>query len=185
MRLFVGIPLAATVVAELAATTAGMKHGADGLRWSAPEGWHITLQFLGNTTKEQYACVTAALSAVRAARVPLQVGELGFFDRAGVFFADVVPTRELAGLQKAVVTANEACGFVEEARPYHPHITLARIQRSGGRNGGGRDELKRLKERVKQQSKCSSFVATEFVLYESVTGPDGARYEVRERFGLN
>ena len=45
MRLFIGIPLSAAVVRELAALTAGLKSADDGLRWSAEAGWHITLQF--------------------------------------------------------------------------------------------------------------------------------------------
>ncbi len=43
MRLFIGIPLAAEVVKELAALTARLKSPQDGLRWSAEAGWHITL----------------------------------------------------------------------------------------------------------------------------------------------
>lgn len=49
MRLFIGIPLAADVVRELAALTARLRSPSDGLRWSAAEDWHITLQFLGQT----------------------------------------------------------------------------------------------------------------------------------------
>jgi 2'-5' RNA ligase len=121
------------------------------------------------------------MGAVRAARVPVQVGEPGFFDRAGVFFADVALTPELVGLQKQVVAANEKCGFEAEARPYHPHITLARIKKS---EGIGR-ALKGLKERVRQPVKFSRFVAAEFVLYESVPVAGGSRYDLLERFRLN
>ncbi len=133
MRLFVGIPLAEAVTEEVAALTARLKRKDDGLRWSAPESWHITLQFLGSTTEEQYGCVTAALGGVAGAPVAVQLTELGVFERAGVFHVDVALTAELAELQRRVTRANEACGFVAEARTYHPHITLARIQRKAGR----------------------------------------------------
>ena len=133
MRLFVGIPLAEAVTQEVAALTARLKRDNDGLRWSAPESWHITLQFLGNTTEEKYACVAAALGGVAGAPVGVQLTELGVFEGAGVFHVDVALTKELTDLQRRVTRANEACGFVAEERTYDPHITLARIQTKTGR----------------------------------------------------
>jgi RNA 2',3'-cyclic 3'-phosphodiesterase len=180
MRLFVGIPLNPAVVQELSAVAEQLRSINDGLRWSAPESWHITLQFLGNTSQAKYDCVTRLLGDVRAARLPVWLEELGFFDRAGVFFAGVQLTPELTGLQRLVVAANEKCGFVPETRPYHPHITLARSKRAMQGHG-----LRELRSRLSGQPKFSDFVAEEFLLYESVLERSGARYEVRERFPLN
>src|SRR5208282_1689707 len=100
MRLFVGIPLADAVVRELGNVIARLREGETArpgsrLRWTAPESWHITLQFLGNATPEQLEFLRAHLGAVRGAEVPVKLGELGCFDRAGVFFADVTVTPEL------------------------------------------------------------------------------------------
>jgi 2'-5' RNA ligase len=177
MRLFIGIPLAAQVVNELAALTARLKSPTDGLRWSAEAGWHITLQFLGQTSAEQYACVTAGLHTILYTPFEIQLEPPGFFDRAGVFFAGARISPDLAGLQEKVVAATMPCGFVPEDRPYHPHITLARDK-------GGRQGLRRLKSRVPDKVQFSSFTANEFLLYQSFPGPSGSRYEVRERFAL-
>lgn len=178
MRLFVGIPLAAVVMNELAALTSRLKSPNDGLRWSAAEGWHITLQFLGQTSEEQYACVTAGLRQVRRVSFEIQLEPPGFFDRAGVFFAGVRLSPGLTGLQLHVVAATRPCGFVPEERPYHPHITLARDKR-------GLHGLRKLKSRVPTEVQFSAFHATEFLLYQSFPGPGGSRYEVRERFLLS
>ncbi len=132
MRLFVGIPLAAAVIGELAAVSARLKSKEDGLRWTAPESWHITLEFLGNTGEEKYASLVEHLRQVHSPPVPVRLEELGFFDRAGVFFAGVGLTPELLALEKRVAAATEICGFAHEARPYHPHITLARSKGEGG-----------------------------------------------------
>ncbi len=184
MRLFVGIPLAEAVTEEVAALTARLKRKDDGLRWSAPESWHITLQFLGSTTEEQYGCVTAALGGVAGAPVAVQLTELGVFERAGVFHVDVALTAELAELQRRVTRANEACGFVAEARTYHPHITLARIQRKAGRGTetGRGQALREAAARAGKRPRFTRFIAEEFLLYESVPGPAGSRYVARERF---
>ncbi len=73
MRLFVGIPLADAVARELAAVVGRLRssesaalRGSDGLRWTEPESWHITLQFLGNSTAEQLECLKARLGEVRS-----------------------------------------------------------------------------------------------------------------------
>src|SRR5271156_6582617 len=125
MRLFAGIPLAAAVIDELSTISVRLRSSADGLRWSAPESWHITLQFLGNTGQEQYDCIVARLRELRSPAVSIQMEGLGFFERAGVFFAGVALTPGLLLLQQRVTATTALCGFVPETRPYHPHVTLA------------------------------------------------------------
>jgi RNA 2',3'-cyclic 3'-phosphodiesterase len=179
MRLFIGIPLAASVIEQLEKVSMRHRVEKDGLRWSTPESWHITLQFLGSTSDIQYECVVARLRALHSAPVPIELDELGFFDRAGIFFAGVALTPELLALQRQVTAATLPCGFTPEERPYHPHITLARSK--GRRNAVGLDTLK---AKIRHQPKFSRFVAEEFLLYESFTRPTGSQYETRERFHL-
>jgi 2'-5' RNA ligase len=184
MRLFVGIPLADAAAREVGAVVERLRSnesvGRDGrLRWTAPESWHITLQFLGNATEEQLECLKARLGEVRSEPVPVQLGELSCFERVGVFFADVTVTPELAALEKIVAAATSRCGFVAETRTFHPHITLARMK------GQGRGaELRALRAKVLSQPAFMRFTARAFVLYESHLGPGGARYEARMRVAL-
>ena len=192
MRLFVGIPLAdaverelATVVARLRSKESGLRQSesgarqSGGLRWTVPQSWHITLQFLGNATPEQYECLAARLGKVRSAPVQVQLGELGCFDRAGVFFVDVMVTRELATLEQRVVAATGSCGFVAETRPFHPHITLARAKGQGRVTG-----LRELGAGIRGQPAFTRFTARELVLYESHLGAGSAQYEAKTRFEL-
>jgi 2'-5' RNA ligase len=179
MRLFVGIPLAPEVLAELAKLTVRLRSSGDNLRWTAPESWHITLQFLGNTDPETYRCLIAQLHEVHAAPVPVHLAELAFFDRAGVFFADVEPTPPLVALAARVSSATSICGFSPETRPFHPHITLARAKgQSRGR------PLQSLVQRIKDQPAFPRFRACEFLLYESHLSPAGSTYVIRHRFPL-
>jgi 2'-5' RNA ligase len=176
MRLFVGIPLAAVVIEELSAVSMRLQTSEDGLRWSAAESWHITLQFLGSAP--EYECIVTRLRELRSPPLPVHLDGLGFFERAGVFFAGVGLTPELQALQQRVTAATAHCGFVPETRPYHPHITLAR-SKSKGLNA-----LRALKGKIRREPRFSDFVAEEFVLYESVPGAKGSHYENRERFSL-
>lgn len=180
MRLFVGIPLAASVSEELSKLAARLRRKDDGLRWPAPESWHVTLQFLGSVDEQRYGCVVERLGEVRSAAVHVALEGVGVFDRAGIFFAGVKVSPELVALQQRVTAAMEGCGFVPEERPYHPHITLAR---SKGREGAR--VLRGLKGRVQREPKFGGFVAEEFLLYESLPEPGGSRYVVRERFRLD
>lgn len=182
MRLFIGIPLAPAVAEQLGGLRARLESPGDGLRWSTPESWHITLQFLGATSKSEYACVVQRLRCLHAPFVPIQLEGIGFFDRAGVFFAGIHATPALASLQALVTAATSHCGFQPEDRPYHPHITLAR--RKGQSNG-----IRNLKARIESlhvtAPRFCAFTAPDFLLYESVPGPSGSHYEVRDRFPLH
>jgi RNA 2',3'-cyclic 3'-phosphodiesterase len=179
MRLFLGIALADAVVRELEIVVARLRSGGSELRWTEPDSWHITLQFLGYTTPEQYECLTAQLGEVRSEPVSVQLGSLDCFERAGVFFADVAATQGLATLAERVLAATDRCGFAAETRPFHPHITLARVK------GQGREaELRALASRMRGEPAFTPFMAREFLLYESHLSAEGARHDVRGRFPL-
>jgi len=178
MRLFVGIPLATVVVDELTRVTQRLRSKDDGLRWSSPESWHITLQFLGNTGRDQYECALARLHEIHLRAVPIEIDAMGFFDRAGIFFAGVKVSPELISLERHVVAATTLCGFTPETRPYHPHITLAR-SKSNERG------LRSLKARLQNPHEFTGFLAEEFVMYESVPTSTGSHYEARQRFSLS
>jgi RNA 2',3'-cyclic 3'-phosphodiesterase len=177
VRLFIGIPMAATVMEQLAAVRSRLERPNDGLRWSAPESWHITLQFLGTTTPSQYDCLLLHLKTIKPGPAPVKLEGLGFFERPGVFFAGVHLSPELIALQRGVVAATSQCGFEPEDRPYHPHITLAR-------NRGRENGVRALKSCVGPPPDFTGFVADAFLLYESFLSAQGSRYEVRARFGL-
>jgi 2'-5' RNA ligase len=177
MRLFVGIPLGTQVLGELMQVVNRLRLPEDGLRWTAPATWHITLQFLGEASGEQYESLLASLCKVEQPKFSVKLETLGGFERSGVFIVSVQLSLELLALQKSVLAATGPCGFQPETRPYQPHITLARsrVARSG---------LGSLTRRLQAQTCFSACTATEFLLYESFLGPGGARYEVRGRFPL-
>ena len=191
MRLFAGIALAEAVVRELEAVVARLRaaiaHAGGRLRWTAPDTWHITLQFLGNATPGQFDCLLKALAEVRSAPVPVALGPLGWLDRTGVLYADVEAAPALTALALWIAEATSPCGFAADARPFHPHITLAREAGTGERKPrrAGRSELSRgLATRAGAMPPFPRFSAGEFLLYESHLSPAGARYEVRARFRL-
>ncbi|HTW61408.1 MAG TPA: RNA 2',3'-cyclic phosphodiesterase [Terracidiphilus sp.] len=177
MRLFLAIPLAESVAAELARLTSRLRSAAPDLRWSAPDSWHITLQFLGETTPAQYECLIPRLAGLRSPPFLVRLAQPGLFDRAAILHLGVEPTPQLLELQQRIVAETTPCGFEPESRPYHPHITLAR-SKSRSRN------LHSLAARLPGQGSLTAFTAREFLLYESHLSSSGSTYEVRHRFPL-
>lgn len=182
MRLFVGIALNSEAKQAIAAWTSELREAFLRLRWSLPEQWHVTLQFLGETDEESCSCVVERLREVHAQAADIELSEPGFFERAGVFHISVTPTASLIALHDEVEQALLPCGFEPEERAFSPHITLARRK---GR--GPSPDFARMKKAVrwgKPAARLPSFQANEFLLYQSFTGPEGSKYEVRERFPL-
>jgi len=179
MRLFIAISLASGVVDALNSLSHSLRLANDGLRWSSPDTWHITLQFLGETSIETYSCLVQHLNQIKSPPVPIWVHGTGSFDRAGVFFAGVNVSPELRQLEKLVTTATSRCGLAAEDRPYHPHVTLARA-----RGDNRAQALRKLQSRANRDAEFAAFTAQEFLLYESFLDARGARHEIRERFPL-
>jgi 2'-5' RNA ligase len=176
MRLFIGIGLPAPIAEALAKSATSLVHPASAtkIRWTPPANMHITLSFLGQVHEARRDVIEQALATVHAPRMRLELSGFGTFDRGGVLFADVKRTPALLALAEQVVAKMEGCGFAREDRPYSPHITLAR----------SRDRLHLPSSSPEDPAFHQSFEAAEFRLYQSLTLPGGAQYEVLRSFRL-
>ncbi|MGE0685589.1 MAG: RNA 2',3'-cyclic phosphodiesterase [Dehalococcoidia bacterium] len=110
------------------------------LRWTRPEGIHLTLKFLGETPRSLSGPIDHGLrESVEAIRAfSLQLGRLGTFeDRRGprVLWVDVEgeqePLLELA--RRVDVALSLEADLPREQRPFQPHLTLARIPEEAAR----------------------------------------------------
>jgi len=75
----------------------------------------------------------------------------------------------LPALAAAIDAALEPLGLKKEDRPYHPHLTLARV---------ANDNIRELRERIADMKNpaLGSFEAAEFHLYLSKPGPASSVY---------
>ncbi len=178
MRLFIGIPLPTKVKRELSAISSRLRSADDGLRWSSPESWHITLQFLGNVEAEQYESVVLRLRDLRCRSIAVSFEGLSFLGNS-VLIARVKPSPRLLELHQRVTKATESCGFISEFRTYRPHVTLAR-----GRERRSAILHRGVAGKWSLETRLAGFRAVEFLLYESFLESSGSRYEIRERFPL-
>lgn len=175
MRLFIAIPLPSSARASLAAQARSISHIAPILRWLQPVNWHLTLQFLGNSTSERAQALMGGIQNVNGTHLELQLSNLNCFDRAGALVALVLASAQLKALQERVTTITARHGFAAEPRPFTPHITLARWKGSLPRATS--DALNKVQLDAK-------FVADRFALFQSFTEPSGARYEMLQSYSL-
>ena len=150
-----------------------------GGRRTAREQWHITLQFLGNG-----ADVDAVTSALQSEPVGLGAGEvrlsgadaLGNRRRARIVALGLCDgeawMRELAN---AVERRLAPLGYTRvESEPFVAHLTLARFRAP--------TDLRGLCAAVGPEPVGPSWSVDEFVLFESILGPEGARHVLRAKF---
>jgi len=107
------------------------------ITWVPSERLHVTVRFIG----EVDAARAEAIAAVFAPDVPLAPFELAL-ERVGTFpehgpprvlWAGVgVGADALVALEREVSLRLDRCGVPREDRPYHPHLTLARVREPGG-----------------------------------------------------
>ncbi|MFJ9444821.1 RNA 2',3'-cyclic phosphodiesterase [Kitasatospora sp. NPDC101235] len=130
MRLFVAVipPVAALQgLADAVAPVRGLP-GADRLRWTTAEGWHLTLAFLGQVPAERLPELETGLAAVAEVHPVhrLRIAGSGRFGDRVLWAGVEGQTWALRRLAEAVAEATvEVTGETDDFA-FHPHVTLAR-----------------------------------------------------------
>lgn len=108
------------------------------VRWTRPEGIHLTLQFLGEVAEGRIGAITDALREACRPFAPFsfQVEGLGCFPdlrHPRVVWVGVnESTGALRALHQAVSEALRPLGFRPD-KAFHPHLTLGRAKRGASR----------------------------------------------------
>jgi 2'-5' RNA ligase len=191
MRLFVALDIDESIRNCLVNFRDEMRSLAPGVRWVAPETFHITLQFLGETQKLEP--ITTALATVRAKPVTMSFRAAGFFpnpNRARVFWVGIHSDPNLEHLVSEIGIALAPLGFTRDQEEYHPHLTLARAgsgrpqQRPGDKPAPGLQQV-RAKLEAMPPPEFGTMTANEFILYQSTLSPSGSLYKKLARYPLS
>ena len=176
MRLFTGLSLAPKTLQQADNILAELRPAAD-LRWSPLANLHITTAFVGKWDADSREDLKTALAAIPGpGPIPIAIAGFGFFPNphhpAHLFLA-VKPEPALTALTTlaaSIETALVSLGTPRETRPYHPHVTLARI---------ARENIVQLRFKIASMQNIfplEVFEATAFHLYESRPTPAGSVY---------
>ena len=179
LRLFVAIELSDEVREALGWLQAELRsRGLEKLRWVRPQGIHLTLKFLGETSADKVPMIEEALGkAVEAAPAhELALGAIGTFggNNPRVLWIDLRGDLEvMLGLQERVDSVLAELGFPRERRKFAPHLTLARVRPEIAHEMAGP-----LARAIRAAGPPTATVAIrEVSLMRSVLGPGGAVYE--------
>ncbi len=141
-----------------------------GSRAVFPGNFHITLAFLGNVNVNQRACVEQIANTIQCSSFKLTINNAGYWHKPRILW--VGPSempKALVNLATALRDGAIECGVQMDMRPYNAHVTLMR-------------KIARLPEGL--AIRPFPWVAKRFVLIESITRPEGVRYEVIREWEL-
>jgi 2'-5' RNA ligase len=182
MRLFVAVDLAeavraaaADIACSLSRSLAGANVGGD-VSWVKPANLHLTLRFIGHVSEQLGGRIGTALQPPFE-MPPFRVRLAG----AGTFPESRPPRvlwlgvaeggSSLRGLAAGIESRLGALGLAPEARPFHAHLTLARVRRQDRRIAAA---IRRALEGVGLDA--GEWLVDHATLYESKLSPKGSTY---------
>jgi len=185
VRLFVAVNLPAAERRAAYEAAAPLRDARLPFKWVAEDSIHVTLRFLGEVEEARARPIGEALAAaVRPARpFDVTLGGVGAFPslaRPRVVWMGVERHPALELLANDVEKALMALAFEPELRPFHPHLTLGRAERSA--RPAALSGLEHLAAAIEYQG---AIVVESVDLMQSVLTPKGATYTVLSRAALS
>ncbi|MFN4244537.1 MAG: RNA 2',3'-cyclic phosphodiesterase [Brevinematia bacterium] len=142
------------------------------------ENIHITLKFIGETTKTKE--ILGILDKITFKKFQICLKNVGVFPNTHaprVFWVGIEKNQEMESLFKIIERSLENIEIPKEKREFSPHITLARFKTI--------TNIQKLKEILKAYNKdFGEFDVKEFILYKSELAHPNPRYYPIKSFKL-
>jgi len=176
MRVFLAVPSEPLWVESARGLVERVRRSLPRASWTRSESWHVTLKFLGEVEADLVRRFAEAVAPAALETVPgeIQAAAATVFPERGrprVLGIGFSPSPGVDSISRLASAAGEAAsrlGSQEESRPFHPHVTLARIRDSWPASAV--DEYRREVEAWP----FPSWLARSCVLFESRLDPAGA-----------
>ena len=151
--------------------------------WSREANLHLTLKFLGDVDRSSVPAFSNAVSRAVEGLAPFPV----VVERTGVFpkrraprvlwlgISD--PLGKLADLHSRLEDESDRDGFSKEVRPFHPHLTLARL-----RNPRDAHEVVQAHEQLLFNPE--KILVSELLVIRSELNSAGSKYTVLSKHSL-
>jgi len=185
IRSFLAIELPEPILRKIEEVEADLKSAHADARWVSPEKIHLTLKFFGNIEASRIDSIFKSIEEPVRTTQPfsLKVQGVGAFPNMKsprvIWMGLVNGSQILISFQKEIEAQLEKIGFQPEDRPFRPHLTLARVKSSRGRN----DLVGRMEKHKEEE--FGDFQVERVILFKSDLKPSGPIYTaLRElRFG--
>lgn len=103
------------------------------INWVDTDSLHLTLRFLGNTKRLQLYELVDRLETLFSEKLKFEITleGTGYFkskNQPRVLFLKIHESGELLQLVSDIDKQVIACGFIDQQKTFHPHVTLGRIK---------------------------------------------------------
>lgn len=178
MRQFLAINIEPELRRDIHDATSALRDAAPSMSWVREAQLHLTLKFLGERSEETAERVASTMRDVasRHRQVGIVLRGIGAFPnlrRPRVVWMGIDQEPRLELLHHDVEVACERLGFEIDARPFRPHLTLARAK---GRTS--LDELRALSRAAKGIEVEVETMVESIDLMSSEPSPSGSTYRV-------
>ena len=141
LRVFLAVELSSNLRKKVAELQRELRGTLPTINWVHPESIHLTLKFLGYIAPAMVEQLLTAIEPIRKRQtsIMVEIQGLGVFPhihRPRILWIGC--TGDMPSLLNCVSRIEgtlEAFGFPPEEKPYHPHLTLARIKHDNSKVG--------------------------------------------------
>lgn len=176
-RLFVAIDLPEHIKDDISSTFMAIP----GTRWIEDAQLHLTLRFIGEVDNTITEKVALSLNSATVAPFNLVLKGVGHFPprrEPRILWVGIADNPELTKLQNKIERAIISTGIAPDARKFHPHITIARLN-------GAPTEKVALFLSGHSLFKTEPFEISQYHLYCSHLRKEGVYHEILASYKLN
>lgn len=177
IRAFLAVEIPPDIKNRIREIQKGLTPIVQDIRWTRPEGIHLTLKFFGNISKDDIPFISRVVEQKTKDITPitLNVNAIGVFpgpSRPRVLWIGMQGEIDrLSRLQDEIEYDLQECGFQREKRNFEPHLTLGRARSQRKMFTG---IAKVLADRKTYQA--GQFGVRGLTLFKSELKPEGALY---------
>ena len=178
IRAFLAVELSSGLRENLFSLQQELKKILPPINWVRPESIHLTLKFLGYVEPSRISQLLLALEPIGKKQhgFSIEVQGVGVFPQVKhprIFWVGVTgKTHALQELVLEIEAVLEPLGFPPEEKPYHPHLTLARIKRDNAIVGSALLE----NEVLEREQHFGTLTVDQLTLFQSDLDSTGATY---------
>jgi RNA 2',3'-cyclic 3'-phosphodiesterase len=185
IRSFIAVDIPSLLRERFAVLQDELRQTRADVKWTRPEGIHLTLKFLGSVSPEDLDKIGSAVApaVLETKKFHLRVQGTGSFPSERnprvVWIGIREGVEEITRLQRLVDEKAAEAGFPPETRPFTPHLTLGRV-----RSSKGKPALTAGLERNREID-FGDFGVGEVCLFRSDLRPSGAIYTTLKVFPMS
>lgn len=124
MRLFIAVRFSEEMLRSLVSAINDLRSEAVSGNFTRAENLHLTLAFIGESNRVKE--LTEAISQATEGHAPFEISLKGFGNFGNLYWAGLKKCSALDSLVYSIKNGLAEKGFEVDARPFKPHVTLAR-----------------------------------------------------------